>query len=128
MKHMREQDKEIMKTFDIKVSEIKAVLQDLRQNLGKAKHYQDLMNSGLTRDYHVLINSLRRVDVWSFVHVFVLICTGLIQVYVVRSLFDDKMNMVLSFTCVRAKTLPEKLQSDIISLTLFSAGMCSPLP
>ena len=42
--------------------------------------------------------------------------------------FDDKMNMVLSFTCVRAKTLPEKLQSDIISLTLFSAGMCSPLP
>ena len=94
MKHMREQDKEIMKTFDIKVSEIKAVLQDLRQNLGKAKHYQDLMNSGLTRDYHVLINSLRRVDMWSFVHVFVLICTGLIQVYVVRSLFDDKMNMV----------------------------------
>ena len=31
-------------------------------------------------------------------------------------------------TWVRAKTLPEKLQSAIMSFTLFRAGMCSPLP
>merc|ERR1719234_418107 len=34
----------------------------------------------------------------------------------------------LLYSCVRAKTLPEKLQSAIISFTLFKAGMCSPLP
>ena len=32
------------------------------------------------------------------------------------------------FTWVKAKTFPEKLQSAIMSFTLFSAGMCSPLP
>ena len=94
MKHMRDQDKEIVKTFDLKVSEIKTVLQGLRHHLGKVKHYQDLMNSMKTRDYHVLTHSLQRVNMWSFVHITVLCFTGLVQVYVVRSLFDDKMNVV----------------------------------
>lgn len=31
-------------------------------------------------------------------------------------------------TWVRAKTLPEKLQSAMMFFTLFRAGMCSPLP
>lgn len=34
----------------------------------------------------------------------------------------------LLYSWVRAKTLPENLQSAIISFTLFKAGMCSPLP
>jgi protein ERP2 len=94
MKGMRDQDKEIVKTFDIKVSEIKTVLQEIRQHVGKAKHYQDLMNSVKTRDYHFLTHTLKRVNMWSFVHLAVLIFTGMVQVYVVRSLFDDKMNFV----------------------------------
>ena len=40
----------------------------------------------------------------------------------------DEKSKIVSFTCVRAKTLPEKSQSAIISFTLFRAGMCSPLP
>ena len=94
MKHMREQDKEIVKTYDLEVKEIKHVLQELRQHVGKAQHYQSLMNSMKAKDYHLLSHSLSRVNMWSFVHITVLIFTGLIQVYVVRSLFDDKMNMV----------------------------------
>jgi len=94
MKNMREQDKELVKTFDLSVKEIKHVLQELRQHVGKAQHYQSLMNSMKAKDFHHLTHSLSRVNMWSFVHVTVLIFTGLTQVYVVRSLFDDKMNMV----------------------------------
>ena len=94
MKNMREQDKELVKTFDLEVKEIKHVLQELRQHVGKAQHYQSLMNSMKEKDYHLLAHSLSKVNMWSLVHMSVLIVTGLVQVYVVRSLFDDKMNMV----------------------------------
>jgi len=94
MKNMREQDKEIMKSYDMKVSEIKTVLQELRQHIGKAQHYNSLTNSMKLKDYNLLVNSLSRVNMWSVVHIVVLIFAGLSQVYVVRSLFDDKMNMV----------------------------------
>ena len=94
MKNMREQDREIMKSYDMKVSEIKTVLQELRQHIGKAQHYNSLTNSMKLKDYNLLVNSLSRVNMWSVVHIVVLIFAGLSQVYVVRSLFDDKMNMV----------------------------------
>jgi len=94
MKHMKEQDKELVKSFDVKVSDIKSTLQEIRQHIGKATHYQALMNSVKSRDYNLLSHSLSRVNMWSFIHIAVLIFTGLVQVYVVRSLFDDKMNMV----------------------------------
>ena len=94
MKGMKELDKEIVKTYDLEVKEIKHVLQELRQHVGKAQHYQSLMNSMKAKDYHHLTASLSRVNMWSFIHVTVLIFTGLVQVYVVRSLFDDKMNIV----------------------------------
>ena len=42
---------------------------------------------------------------------------------------SDKSSVDLYFfTWVRAKTLPEKLQSAMMFFTLFRAGMCSPLP
>ena len=85
---------EVVKPFDLEVKEIKHVLQELRQHVGKAQHYQSLMNSMKAKDYHHLTHSLSRVNMWSLVHMSVLIVTGLVQVYVVRSLFDDKMNMV----------------------------------
>ena len=94
MKGMREQDKELVKSFDLKVSEIKHVLQEIRQHIGKANHAHQMMNSQKTKDFNVLSHSLSRVNMWSFIHITVLMFTGLIQVYVVRSLFDDKMNMV----------------------------------
>ena len=94
MKNMREQDKELVKSYDLKVSEIKTVLQELRQHIGKAQHYNSLTNSMKLKDYNLLVNSLSRVNMWSIVHIAVLIFAGLSQVYVVRSLFDDKMNMV----------------------------------
>lgn len=94
MKNMKELDKDLVKTFDLSVKEIKHVLQELRQHVGKAQHYQSLMNSMKAKDYHLLTISLSRVNMWSLVHISVLLFTGLVQVYVVRSLFDDKMNMV----------------------------------
>jgi len=94
MKNMREQDKELVKTYDLKVSEIKSVLQEIRQHIGKANHAHQMMNSQKTKDFNVISHSLSRVNMWSFIHIVVLMFTGLIQVYVVRSLFDDKMNMV----------------------------------
>ena len=45
-----------------------------------------------------------------------------------KNLQGDERRKIVSFTWVRAKTLPENLQSAIISFTLFKAGMCSPLP
>jgi len=52
MKNMREQDKELVKSYDLKVSEIKTVLQELRQHIGKAQHYNSLTNSMKLKDYN----------------------------------------------------------------------------
>ena len=89
-----EGDENMLESFGYKAAEIKMQLQEVRKNLRIASSIYNTVHQRSIRDYHLAVNSLQRVDFWSVVHLIILISTGLVQVYVMKSLFDDKINLV----------------------------------
>ena len=89
-----EGDENMLESFGYKAAEIKMQLQEVRKNLRIASSIYNTVHQRIIRDYNLAVNSLHSVDFWSAIHLIILIITGLVQVYVMKSLFDDKMNLV----------------------------------
>lgn len=62
----------------------------VRGKLIRAQEFQDHIRTFEARDRNIAESNFSRVNFWSGVHVVVLVVTGIIQVIMVRSLFDDK--------------------------------------
>ncbi|KAF5301828.1 hypothetical protein FQA39_LY10613 [Lamprigera yunnana] len=76
--------------YNMKVEDIKEVINRVRGHLSKAKHFQDLFKSFEARDRNVVEENYFKVNTFSMVQVALMLTVGLIQVVMVRSLFDDK--------------------------------------
>ncbi|XP_063220060.1 transmembrane emp24 domain-containing protein 1 isoform X1 [Bacillus rossius redtenbacheri] len=75
--------------YDMKVQDIQTVLDQVRTNLNKIQHLQDLLKATEARDRSIAEGNFVRVNYWSMVQIAVMIMVGLIQVVMVRNLFDD---------------------------------------
>lgn len=62
----------------------------VRGKLTRAQEFQDQLRTFEARDRNTAEGNFTRVNFWSAVHVVTLIITGIVQVVMVRSLFDEK--------------------------------------
>lgn len=76
--------------FDMSVEELEAAINRVRSNLNRARHMQDQLQAFESRDRNIQEHNFSRVNTWSMVQIALMVMVGLIQVIMVRSLFDDK--------------------------------------
>lgn len=74
--------------YDVKVQDIYDSVIKVKGFLQKAKQYQDILSTYEARDRNIAEQNFHRVNLWSFVQVFVMLAVGTLQVFMVRSLFD----------------------------------------
>lgn len=76
--------------YDIQVQDIKDSVAKVRGQLNRAQQFQDQLRAFEARDRHVAESNYTLVNFWSLCHMVAMVATGLIQVVMVRSLFDEK--------------------------------------
>lgn len=82
--------------YELKVQDIQEVIGRVRNHLTKVRHTQDMFKSYEARDRNVAEENFFKVNSFSLVQVLVMVAVGIIQVIMVRSLFDDgsKVHMI----------------------------------
>ena len=76
--------------FDTTVKAIKEKLQAIRANLQLTSGIQGVLMSTLTKDMYVMFGNWYRVNFFSVVYISVMLVAGLLQVFVIRKLFDGQ--------------------------------------
>jgi len=66
-----------------------ATMTRIRSSLNKAEQYQSMLRAYEARDRAIMEANFERVNTWSVVNVFVLVVVTALQVYMIRSLFED---------------------------------------
>uniref|UniRef100_A0A1I7XRE7 GOLD domain-containing protein n=1 Tax=Heterorhabditis bacteriophora TaxID=37862 RepID=A0A1I7XRE7_HETBA len=61
----------------------------IKNQLNKIEYHQALLRAHEARDRAIMVANLDRVTFWSVIHTLVLLSVGAIQVYIIRSLFED---------------------------------------
>ncbi|XP_042888202.1 transmembrane emp24 domain-containing protein 1-like [Penaeus japonicus] len=79
--------------YEMKVEDIKDAMDRIRNHLTKSRFLQDQLRAFEARDRNVAENNYTKVNFWSTVNIVVMLCTGIIQVILLRSLFDDKSRL-----------------------------------
>lgn len=59
-------------------------------NLEKAQRIQNLFKAYEIIDRNLMEHNFERVNFWSLVNISLMVCVGVIQVVMIRSLFEDK--------------------------------------
>ncbi|XP_056271564.1 transmembrane emp24 domain-containing protein 5 [Pseudoliparis swirei] len=76
--------------LDMKMEDIMDTINNVKARLVKSVHIQTVLRAFEARDRNVQESNFERVNFWSVVNVVVLMVISGVQVYLVRSLFDDK--------------------------------------
>lgn len=76
--------------LDDKLEAFKEVFQKVNNNLERAQRVQNMFRSFELIDRNLMEESFERVNFWSIVSICLMILVGMIQVYMIRSLFEDK--------------------------------------
>ncbi|KAK4882572.1 hypothetical protein RN001_005891 [Aquatica leii] len=76
--------------YDLKVEDIKEIVNKVKGHLSKARHLQDLFKSFEARDRNMAEENYFKVNTLSMVQLIIMVAVGVVQVIMVRSLFDDK--------------------------------------
>ncbi|XP_065091169.1 transmembrane emp24 domain-containing protein 1 [Ochlerotatus camptorhynchus] len=74
--------------YDMKVQDVQDVIKRVRNNLTKARQFQDVLRSHEARDRNMAEENYFKVNAWSFFQIIIMICVGFCQVVMVKSLFD----------------------------------------
>lgn len=68
-------------------------INNVKARLGKSVHIQTVLRAFEARDRNIQESNFNRVNLWSVVNVIVMMVISGIQVYLVRSLFEDKRKL-----------------------------------
>uniref|UniRef100_A0A914X5Q0 GOLD domain-containing protein n=1 Tax=Plectus sambesii TaxID=2011161 RepID=A0A914X5Q0_9BILA len=79
-----------MEAFGVTIGEFHSTSNRIKGSLNKMEYYQALMRAWEARDRAIMSANLDRVTFWSFFNGAVLLGVGLVQVYMIRSLFEDQ--------------------------------------
>ncbi|XP_065170089.1 transmembrane emp24 domain-containing protein 5-like [Atheta coriaria] len=77
-------------TYELTVEEIQEAVNRVRVNLKSIRHLQDAIKSTEARDRNIAEENYFKVNTFSWVQIAVMATVGIVQVVMVRSLFDDK--------------------------------------
>lgn len=76
--------------YDMKVQDVQDIIKRVRNNLTKARQFQDVLRSHEARDRNVAEENYFKVNTWSFFQIIIMLCVGFCQVVMVKSLFDTE--------------------------------------
>ncbi|KAK5601866.1 Transmembrane emp24 domain-containing protein 5 [Crenichthys baileyi] len=77
-------------TLDMKLEDIMDTINNVKSRLGKSTQIQTLLRAFEARDRNIQESNFERVNFWSVVNLVVMMVVSAVQVYLVRSLFEDK--------------------------------------
>lgn len=80
--------------YDVKVKDIMEYISRIRANLNKARQVQDLIRSYEARDRNVAEENFLKVNAWSMFQICAMVAVGLLQVFMVRSIFETDSKLV----------------------------------
>lgn len=75
--------------YEGKVQDLQDVIYKVRNNLNKVQHLQETLKTYEARDRNIAEENFFKVNTWSMIQIFVMLTVGLIQVVMVKSLFDN---------------------------------------
>jgi protein ERP2 len=78
-----------MQTLGIAVTDFHASADRVKAHLNKAEYYLALLRAYEARDRSIMDANLNRVNFWSVLNALVLVVVGVVQVYMIRSLFEE---------------------------------------
>ncbi|KAG5276345.1 hypothetical protein AALO_G00130840 [Alosa alosa] len=76
--------------LDMKLEDIMATINSVKARLGKSLQIQTVLRAFEARDRNLQESNYERVNVWSCTNLVIVLVVSGIQVYVLRSLFEDK--------------------------------------
>ncbi|XP_062979692.1 transmembrane emp24 domain-containing protein 1 [Elgaria multicarinata webbii] len=76
--------------LDIKIEDIKESIETMKTRLERSIQMQALLRAFEARDRNLQESNLSRVNFWSAVNLSVLLLVSFLQVYMLKSLFEDK--------------------------------------
>ncbi|XP_017312085.1 transmembrane emp24 domain-containing protein 5 [Ictalurus punctatus] len=76
--------------LDMKLEDIMDTINSVKARLGKSLQIQTVLKAFEARDRNLQESNYERVNIWSFTNVVVMMVVSCVQVYLLRSLFDDK--------------------------------------
>ncbi|XP_015265933.1 PREDICTED: transmembrane emp24 domain-containing protein 1, partial [Gekko japonicus] len=76
--------------LDIKIEDIKESIETVKSRLERSIQMQALLRAFEARDRNLQESNLSRVNFWSAVNLSVLLVVSFLQVYLLKSLFEDK--------------------------------------
>jgi protein ERP2 len=85
-----DQIKDNLGEMENKIENIKQSFSKVNSNLERAQHIQNIFKAYEMIDRGLMEESFERVNFWSVVNIIVLVMVGMLQVYMIRSLFEDK--------------------------------------
>lgn len=75
--------------YEMKVQDIMDYIGRIRMQMTKARQLQDMLRSHEARDRNMAEANFLKVNAWSFFQIFAMILVGLLQVFMVRSIFES---------------------------------------
>ncbi|XP_061594050.1 transmembrane emp24 domain-containing protein 5 [Cololabis saira] len=76
--------------LDMKLEDIMDTINNVKSRLGKSVQIQTVLRAFEARDRNIQESNFERVNFWSVVNLVVMLVVSAVQVYLVRSLFEDK--------------------------------------
>ncbi|CAH1176780.1 unnamed protein product [Phaedon cochleariae] len=76
--------------YDIRIEDVQQIINTMRDHLTKVRNLQELIKSSEARDRNVAEENYFKVNTFSMAQLALMIIVGVIQVIMVRSLFDDR--------------------------------------
>ncbi|XP_034247611.1 transmembrane emp24 domain-containing protein 5-like [Thrips palmi] len=80
----------VVEKYEMTVDELKQSITRVHTLLSSVRQMQDVMRAYEARDRNFIEGNFELVNRWSIIQVFIMVLVGGLQVYMVRSLFDDK--------------------------------------
>lgn len=87
---LNELRREKIEDFEESLEGFKESFTKVTSNLERAQRIQSLFKAYEMKDRTLMEQSFERVNFWSLVNILVLVGVGFLQVYMIRSLFEDK--------------------------------------
>lgn len=75
--------------YDMKLQDIQDAISRVRGHLNKIRHLQDTVRAFEARDRNIAESNFYRVNSWSIIQIVIMLLVGIVQVIMLRSLFDD---------------------------------------
>lgn len=75
--------------YELQLKDFEETLNEIRNYLKKARHFQDILKSTEARDRNVAEENYFKVNTFSLIQLLLMFFVGIVQVIMVKSLFDD---------------------------------------